>query len=173
MFQDKDGWFLMCSFLKMLTIWSKETRLHARSTLLSTLYPFCLPFSFYVARLSYSPSPSLFSVFSPSFSLSRSLMGPSDASLLKMCLFPSYDFKTVACITQGPGNTLLSPCICDSLNAVADLKWQWSGGATSHDITGRISLSKVDQGSHIHWAWLVSQITSIHFGNSPLSLDIL
>lgn len=90
------------------------------STLLSTLCLLCLLLSFYVPCLSYSPSPSIFSITPPLFSPILSLMDPSDPSLLKMCLFPSFAFKDLACVRQRPGNMLLSPCDCDSLSGEAD-----------------------------------------------------
>lgn len=70
--------------------------------------------------LSYSLSPSLFSITPPLFSPSLFLIDLSDPSHLKMCLFPSFAFKDVACVRQELGSELLSPHICDSLSGEAN-----------------------------------------------------
>lgn len=107
----------------------------------STLHPFCLLLSFYVLPFIFTLSIHLL-YNSPSV-LSRSVPDDSLRSFaVKMCLFPSFVFKDVACVRQRPGNMLLSPCDCFSQ------RWGWSkrqrsAEATSHDATGCISVSEV------------------------------
>lgn len=127
----------MCFLLKTLTIWSKDARLSVpHPTLLSTLFPFCVPLSFYVpCCLSYSTSSSLFSMTLPLFSHPLFQMDLSDLpSLLKM-------FVPFCCLQRcglrQTGARKNAPAV--ALRLWFTERWGWSkwqrSGEATHQVT--------------------------------------